>query len=147
MKKILITILLSALVGCTFGYLLFKSIDDSIGSFFYETKELTFFQAGVFTDEENATDYANSFKSSTVVKEGDFYRVYLAILSSPESIRVMKEYFEKNNIEYHLRKLDVRENLFTGELLKYENILMSSKMDSTLDAINQMILEKFEESI
>ena len=147
MRKALTIFMIAVFMGLIFGYLLFRNINENVENIFYNSKELTLFQTGVFFKKENADSYANTFKNATVVKEGDFYHVYIAILNNPQNINMMKEYFDDENINYYLRKIHIKENNFTAELLKYESILLNSKKGETIDVLNEMILKTYKESI
>ena len=146
MKKTLISILLSLLIGSVFGYIVFRNIDNNIEAAFFGTKELTFFQAGIFLNKENAYEFASSFANATVIEENDFYRVYISILRDPVSVDIMKAHFDSQDLTYYLRRVSIRENNFTKELPKYEAVLLNATKDSTFELINEKILNLFKES-
>jgi len=147
MKKIMIPILIALIIGSTFGFFLFKNIDENIEAAFFGTKELTIFQAGVFLNEDNANNFASNFKNALVYKDDDFFRVYLAVLNDSSSIKIMEEFFEQNNINYYLRTITIRENNFTKELQKYETLLLNATQDSTYDMVNERILKLYKELV
>ena len=145
MKKTLITVGIALLIGSFFGYFMFDNLNETIDSAFYSYEELTFFQTGVFTRKENALEASKKYNSSTIVQDGDIYRVYIAILNNEENIKTMKEYFDSKSIKYYLKKENVRKENYIEEIKKYERLLLQSEEKDTFDAINKQILKTYEE--
>ena len=142
-----ITIIISIIIGSVFGFLLYKNIDNNINDLFNNHSKLTFFQTGVFTNEENAIKYAYSFENAIIIKDEDLYRVYISILNNPESISAMRNHFNRKNINYHLRIIYVEGDEFIERLQKYEQIILALEDEGTYNVINERILRMYKESM
>ena len=86
MKKVIITILFSLAIGATFAYILFKNVNKEVDLVLKEENTVTFFQVGVFKNEDNANNYMQKYSSSIVIKDNEYYRVIISILSNKEAI-------------------------------------------------------------
>ena len=144
MKKIIITLLISLGVGCSFAFIIYKNIDKEVEVAINNDNIITFFQVGVFKNEGNATNFMQKFNSSIIIKDGDYYRLIIAILENQESILKLQDYFESLGIEYYLKKENINNEKFLKKLREYEKLLLSSSSE-TYHTINKNILKLYEE--
>ena len=141
MKKVLITIVLAVLVGAAFAFYLFKNIEQSVAKTIDE-KEATAFQTGVFSKYDNAVKASKQFKSSIIVQDDNYYRVFIAMFHDEEIINKMKNHFEGTN--YYLKKITTTDEFLT-KLSKYETLIKTSKINN-YDEVNQSILNEYIKS-
>ena len=143
MKKIFLTILISILVGGSFAFIIYKNVDQEVKLAINEEDIVTFFQVGVFKNEENANSFMQNFNSSIIIKDKDYYRVIIAILKDEEAILKEKAYFDSLGISYYLKKETVSNLDFTTKLQEYEQMLINAS-NETYNKINQDILKLYE---
>ena len=79
MKKILITIFISLIVGASFAFIIYKNINKEVSIAVSSDNVITYFQVGVFKDETNANNYMQKYNSSIIIKDKEYYRVIIAI--------------------------------------------------------------------
>jgi hypothetical protein len=143
MKKILITIFISLIVGSSFAFIIYKNINKEVSIAVSSDNVITYFQVGVFKDETNANNYMQKYNSSIIIKDKEYYRVIIAIAKNESSIIKLKEYFDEQKIEYFLKKETLNDKKFLNKLQEYEELLNSSKK-ATYSTIIKNILKTYE---
>ena len=143
MKKILITIIGALSIGGIFAIVIFKNIDKDVELAIKTEDVVTFFQVGVFKQEENALNFMKKYNSAIIIKDQDYFRVIIAILINNEAIEKEKAFFDSLGIEYYLKKENINNEKFINKLKEYEQLLISSS-DETYNTINKKILKLYE---
>lgn len=143
MKKILITIIGALSIGGIFAIVIYKNIDRDVKMAIKTEDTITFFQVGVFKQEENALNFMKKYNSAIIIKDNDYFRVIIAILTNEEAIIKEKAFFDSLGIEYYLKKENVNNEEFIKKLKEYEQLLISSS-DETYNTINKKILKLYE---
>lgn len=142
MKKILITIGCSLLVGAIFAIVIFKNVDKEVAMVLKEEETLNFFQVGVFKNEDNANNFMQNYNSSIIIKDHNYYRVIIAICTN-QALEKEKAFFDSLGIEYYVKEENVSNEKFISKLNEYESLLLSSS-DETYNTINKNILKLYE---
>ncbi len=138
MKKKLIVVLLSLILGCGIAYFIFtrKYVDSD------EAVKVKAFQIGVFTNYDNALRVADR-NNGIVVSDNDVFRVYVSILSSEEAVLKMMKYYDSIGLNYYLKEISVTPE-FLNSIKNTEDLLIMSNSD-TYNIINLNVLNKYEE--
>lgn len=141
MKKVIVCLLLSAVIGSLLGVYSFKMFnkEEKVSSNY---KDVYAIQVGVFEDINNANEVAKKY-GALVVKDNNKYRVFIAIVK--DSLDVVKKYFDDKKIAYYVRSINVSDS-FYNYLITEEIKLLNSDL-SKYDEIINNILRKFEEEI
>lgn len=140
MKKIL-KILFVLILGINTGYYfsnnkIFNVFDQSYKAF----------QVGVYTDISIANAYKSKYDNAIVVKDNELYRVYVAILKDDKNIKDMCSYLNRNNVEYYIRNVEIKDKNLKSKIKEYESI-MNSDSQIVFIEVNKMIMESYEESL
>lgn len=140
MKKIL-KILFVLILGIVAGYYfsnkkIFNVFDQSYKAF----------QVGVYTDISIANTYKTKYDNAIVVKDNELYRVYVAILKDNKNIEDMCSYLNRNNIEYYIRNIEIKDKNLKNKIKEYESLMNSDSQIVFLE-VNKMIMESYEESL
>ncbi len=143
MKKILLTITISIAIGTVFAFVIFKNINNDVQLVLNEDNIVTFFQVGVFKNNENAQNFMQNYNSSIIIKDKEYYRVIIAILMNDEAIAKEKAFFDSLGIEYYLKKESISDKEFINKLQEYEHLLISAS-DETYNTVNKNILKLYE---
>lgn len=141
MKKVVITIISAVLVGGIFALFYFKGTKDSIVDALYIENEASAFQVGVYQKYDNAKKEAEKYPSGTIIQDGEFYRVYIAI-ANKEVSSILEDYYDSQGIIYYVRQISIPDS-FLNDFSHYQEILANSK---EYDSINQKILKEYNES-
>lgn len=138
MKKFLITILLSFIIGGSLAFMAYRKMMkvQKVSSSF---KDCYILQGGVFKTLDNANNMADNY-GGVVFQDNDYYRVYLAILTSDNTLSLVENYYDKQNISYYPKKINIDSSLY-NTLNNYEMMLLNVKEEQYKEVINQMLKE------
>ncbi len=138
MKKKIIVVLLSLVLGSGIAYFIFtrRYVDSD------EAVKVKAFQIGVFTNYDNALRVADR-NNGIVVSDNDVFRVYVSILSSEEAVLKMMKYYDSIGLNYYLKEISVTPE-FLNSIKNTEDLLIMSNSD-TYNIINLNVLNKYEE--
>ena len=136
MKKIIVCLLFSGIIGILLGLYSFKLFnkDVSVSS----VNNVYAIQVGAFDEISNANKLASKY-GAIVVSESNKYRVYVAIVS--DKLNEVEKYFDDLGIPYYVRSISVS-NSFYEFLKEYEKNLDNNTEDTIKD-----ILKKYMEEI
>lgn len=138
MKKYLTTIIISLLLGGLLSYyvLNLNNEDNKI----YTLEVLNTF------DYNEASKINKKYKSSMLLQDNNGYHVILAIYNNIDIINKMLVYYEDNNIDVYLNKIECNKE-FLSKLNKYEDIINNIDNLELYNDINKNILNMYKESI
>lgn len=142
MKK-LIPYLLSLIIGCFFGYLLFQDTDFNVKDVFASTIHAKAFQLGVFTNLSAAEEFKEKYEPSIIINDDDVYRVYYSILTNKKVISKMEDYLEDNSINYYLKDIVITDDSLIKSLSEYESSMEEGSVN-VLTSLNNLIMSSYE---
>ncbi len=139
MKKILVILLA---VGVSFAlskWIIFRNTKEVVE---YTTAQA--FQVGAFSNYENAKKCAER-NQGIVVHDDEHYFVYVSVLTNPEAIERLSDYYKSVGFPYYLKNIQVRKD-FTEKIKNDEDNLIDSHSDM-FSSINYHVLQEFEKSL
>lgn len=143
MKKVIITVVSALLVGSIFGILYFKNTKENIAEALSLDNEVIAFQVGVYRNLENATKEVTKYPSGTIITDGEFYRIFIAISNNEEVTNKLKEYYESKKINYYLKSIVLSDD-FMSTFLNYQEVLLKT---TSYDEINSKMMKEYNDSI
>lgn len=143
MKKVIITVVSALLVGTIFGILYFKNTKESIADALSLDNEAIAFQVGVYRNLENANKEASKYPSGTIIIDGEFYRIFIAISSNEQVTTKLKNYYDSKKIHYYLKSIVIPDD-FMSTFSNYQEVLLKT---TSYDEINSKMMKEYSESI
>ncbi len=143
MKKVIITVVFALLVGTVFGILYFKNTKDNIADALSLDNEAIAFQVGVFRKLENAQNEVVKYSSGTIIADGEFYRIFIAISNDQETVNKLKEYYDSKKINYYLKNITIPDE-FMPTFTNYQEVLLKT---TSYDEVNKNLLKEYREVI
>ncbi len=141
MKKVIITVVSALLVGSIFGILYFKNTKNNIAEALSLDNEAIAFQVGVFRKLENAENEVTKYPSGTIIADGEFYRIFIAISNNQETVNKLKEYYDSKKINYYLKNITIPDE-FMSTFTNYQEVLLKT---SSYDEVNKNMLKEYRE--
>ena len=145
MKKFLISVLLSIVVGGVFGFIIYKKFyknELTVASII--SKQVYAFQIGVFEDINNAKLLTDKY-GGIIVPDESKYRVYIALVSSSNVLTILKEYFNDQDISYYVKQIDVSDDIL--ELINNAEDLLIATTKDNYDSIINNVLKEYEKTL
>lgn len=134
MKQTIKVIIFSCFIGATLAGIFFLSIKEKAEA--KVTPIVYAFQVGVFKNISNAEKEKNEYSFAKIVKDGDLYRVFIGVTVKNKDI--LKEKFDKQNINYYIKEISVADVTFNN-ILKYDEILLRASLENNLPILKQML--------
>ncbi len=147
MKKNLITIFISLLIGFLLSNYLIKQYDEDFGIlpvFGEQSKEVFLIQQGVystFESMENNTDDVNEYIYNVI--DGMYY-VYIAMSCEENNVEKLRTMYEKKGIKTIVKTTSMSDNEFLTELENYDLILSETDDETTMEEVTKQILNKYK---
>lgn len=147
MKNVLASVL-SIIVSVLIGSLFMKvsnAEEETIQPTINTNSSVKAFQVGAFTNQASAEEEA-VLKEGKVSYDGEFYYVYISILSDEKNLEQMRNYLDEKNIYYYIKTIDVNQE-FKDKLITYEELMKETASDVAFMQLNQRILDIYEGEI
>lgn len=142
MKKYIVTIIISLLVGFLLSNYMIKEYDSDILSVFNEKKTLYLVQQGVYSSMESMKENTSNLNEYIYSNIDNLYYVYIGItLDVENTIKIQNAYKDMNTI--------VKTNVISDKKLieyieKYDMILKETSDDETIKEITKQVLKKYK---
>lgn len=139
MKNVLavsVGVIISILIGSLFMKVSSKPEQVKFVNANNETKA---FQIAAFNTLETALKEAEN-KKGIVIKDNDYYCVYIAILKDQENINKMISYLNDINTYYYIKNIEINNDL-SDELIKYEELMKNTTSNVAFLKLNEQILK------
>ncbi len=134
MKKTFKIILFSSFVGLSLATLFFFNIKEKASA--KNIPILYAFQTGVFKTLENANNFVARFEGAKVVKDKEYYRVFIGITKNNKDL--MEQIFKDLDYTYYIKEIETTEEVM-AEIEKYDELLKSSDPDTQMQIIAKML--------
>lgn len=143
MKNIL-SMIFAVVIAILLGTFLIKVSDKEPTLETISISQLKAFQLGAYETEYSANK--NKRENTIVVKEGNMYCIYAAILSEKANIERMINYLNNKNTYYYIKDISANTS-FYEELYKYEMMMKETTSDVAFTELNNKILELFRSNV
>ncbi len=138
MKRYMGSVILGLMIGGLFTFYFLKVNN--------QTNEIYALEVLNTKDLELANNKSREYTSSMVLENDDGFHVILAIYNNIDLINKMLVYYEENNIDVHISKLDCS-NEFLNKLNKYEDIVVNIENKDVYEDINKNILSMYKDTL
>lgn len=142
MKKYVKFLLIAIFIGIVLAFVFYKDITREVRALTKKEEVISLFQVGVFKNESNATNFANTFSSSLVFKDGDYFRVIIAAVYHEEAKKKLEVFFSGEEINYYLKEVRVNKTLIK-DVENFEKIILKSDNKEVINNVNNSILSLF----
>ena len=137
MKRMLIVVFLAIIFGGICSFCIFRTLVKADNAY----DEFIAFQIGVYENYDNAIKVAD--RNNGIVVEDGFFRVYVTVLKSEESVLKMEDYFNNIGLNYFKKEILIDKS-FGDDIFTYEDMILKSSTD-TYNTINKEILKVYKE--
>lgn len=147
MKKILILLCCSILLGVIFALYVYKEYNSKV-EMPIKTTELTtvyLLQIGAYKNEENVIKISKNLPNYLVEKIDNIYHVYVGIVKNKENIEKIKEFYKVFGNNIYVRDIHVTDLELIEMITEYEKILIQTTKKEVVYTINKELLNKYKE--
>ncbi len=146
LKKYMKLLAFAIFIGGLIAYFFYKDINREVKATIKKEEIITLFQTGVFKDQNNALNFANTYPSAYIYENEGYYRVIIAATYEKEATVKLESIYKSEGIEYYLKEIRVSKN-FIDKIKSYEKIIIKSEKKEIINTINNSILSMLDSYI
>ena len=146
MKKYLLTIIVSLLVGFLLSFYMLKEYEKTdIFPVFNESETAYLIQQGVYSSMESMQENTTHLTDYIYSVIDDMYYVYIGISLDSSNINKLQEYYKSKDINTIIKTTTLTDQEFIETLRQYDMVLNNTSDEDTIKEICKQVLSKYKE--
>ena len=146
MKKYLLTIIVSLLVGFLLSFYMLKEYEKTdIFPVFNESETAYLIQQGVYSSMESMQENTAHLTDYIYSVIDDMYYVYIGISLDSSNVNKLQEYYKNKDINTIIKTTTLTDQEFIEILRQYDMVLNNTSVEETIKEICKQVLSKYKE--
>lgn len=146
MKKYLLTIIVSLLVGFLLSFYMIKEYEKTdIFPVFNESETAYLIQQGVYSSMESMQENTAHLTDYIYSVIDDMYYVYIGISLDSSNVNKLQEYYKNKDIDTIIKTTTLTDQEFIETLRQYDMVLNNTSDEETIKEICKQVLSKYKE--
>ena len=146
MKKYLLTIIVSLLVGFLLSFYMLKEYEKTdIFPVFNESETAYLIQQGVYSSMESMQENTAHLTDYIYSVIDDMYYVYIGISLDSSNVNKLQEYYKNKDINTIIKTTTLTDQEFIETLRQYDMVLNNTSDEDTIKEICKQVLSKYKE--
>lgn len=146
MKKYLLTIIVSLLVGFLLSFYMLKEYESVNIIPVFNVKETAYLvQQGVYSSMESMQENTSHLTDYIYSVIDNMYYVYIGISLESDNVNKIQEYYKNKNIKTIIKTTTISDNDLINSLRQYDMVLKETNEEETIKEIIKQTLSKYKE--
>ena len=146
MKKYLLTIIISLLVGFLLSFYMLKEYESIDIIPVFNTKETAYLvQQGVYSSMESMQENTSHLTDYIYSVIDNMYYVYIGISLENDNVGKIQEYYKNKDINTIIKTTTISDNDLINSLKQYDMVLKETSEEETIKEIIKQTLSKYKE--
>ena len=146
MKKYLLTIIISLLVGFLLSFYMLKEYESIDIIPVFNTKETAYLvQQGVYSSMESMQENTSHLTDYIYSVIDNMYYVYIGISLESDNVEKIQEYYKNKDINTIIKTITISDNDLINSLKQYDMVLKETSEEETIKEIIKQTLSKYKE--
>jgi len=146
MKKYLLTIIISLLVGFLLSFYMLKEYESIDIIPVFNTKETAYLvQQGVYSSMESMQENTSHLTDYIYSVIDNMYYVYIGISLESDNVEKIQEYYKNKDINTIIKTTTISDNDLINSLKQYDIVLKETDEEETIKEIIKQTLSKYKE--
>lgn len=146
MKKYLLTIIISLLVGFLLSFYMLKEYESIDIIPVFNTKETAYLvQQGVYSSMESMQENTSHLTDYIYSVIDNMYYVYIGISLENDNVEKIQEYYKNKDINTIIKTTTISDNDLINSLKQYDMVLKETSEEETIKEIIKQTLSKYKE--
>lgn len=146
MKKYLLTIIVSLLVGFLLSFYMLKEYEKTdIFPVFNESETAYLIQQGVYSSMESMQENTAHLTDYIYSVIDDMYYVYIGISLDSSNVNKLQEYYKNKDVNTIIKTTTLTDQEFIETLRQYDMVLNNTSDEDTIKEICKQVLSKYKE--
>ncbi len=146
MKKYLLTIIVSLLVGFLLSFYMLKEYESVNIIPVFNVKETAYLvQQGVYSSMESMQENTSHLTDYIYSVIDNMYYVYIGISLESDNVNKIQEYYKNKDIKTIIKTTTISDNDLINSLRQYDMVLKETNAEETIKEIIKQTLSKYKE--
>ena len=146
MKKYLLTIIVSLLVGFLLSFYMLKEYESVNIIPVFNVKETAYLvQQGVYSSMESMQENTSHLSDYIYSVIDNMYYVYIGISLESDNVNKIQEYYKNKDINTIIKTTTISDNDLINSLRQYDMVLRETNEEETIKEIIKQTLSKYKE--
>ncbi len=146
MKKYLLTIIVSLLVGFLLSFYMLKEYESVNIIPVFNVKETAYLvQQGVYSSMESMQENTSHLTDYIYSVIDNMYYVYIGISLESDNVNKIQEYYKNKDINTIIKTTTISDNDLINSLRQYDMVLKETNEEETIKEIIKQTLSKYKE--
>mgnify|MGYP005804819249 CR=1 FL=1 len=146
MKKYLLTIIVSLLVGFLLSFYMLKEYESVNIIPVFNVKETAYLvQQGVYSSMESMQENTSHLTDYIYSVIDNMYYVYIGISLESDNVNKIQEYYKSKDIKTIIKTTTISDNDLINSLRQYDMVLKETNEEETIKEIIKQTLSKYKE--
>ena len=146
MKKYLLTIIISLLVGFLLSFYMLKEYESIDIIPVFNTKETAYLvQQGVYSSMESMQENTSHLTDYIYSVIDNMYYVYIGISLESDNVEKIQEYYKNKDINTIIKTTTISDTELLNSLRQYDMVLKETNEEETIKEIIKQTLSKYKE--
>lgn len=147
MKKYIITIVISLLVGFLLSNYILKQYDNNIPlipAFGNNNTQVYLIQQGVYSSMDSMKSNTSNIPDYIYTTIDNMYYVYIGMTLNNENVTKLQEYYKNKNIPTIVKTTTISDADFIETLKQYDKVLQETSDADTIKEVCKQVLSKYQ---
>ena len=146
MKKYILTIIASLLVGFLLSNYMIKNYDKNPISLpvFNETENVFLIQQGVYSTFESMQNNTSNLTDYIYSNIDNMFYVYIGMTFEEENVKKLQEYYKNKGINTIVKNTTLNDSDLISSIKQYDVILKETTDNLTIKEITRQVLSKYK---
>ena len=146
MKKYILTIIVSLLIGFLLSNYIIKEYDGNtdILPIFKESETAYLIQQGVYSSMESMEENTEGLTDYIYSTIDNMYYVYIGMTLDDNNITKLQEYYKNKGITTIVKTTTLTDLKFIDSLKQYDSVLTGTNDNETIKEVCKQVLEKYK---
>ena len=146
MKKYLLTIIVSLLVGFLLSFYMLKEYESVNIIPVFNVKETAYLvQQGVYSSMESMQENTSHLTDYIYSVIDNMYYVYIGISLESDNVNKIQKYYKNKDIKTIIKTTTISDNDLINSLRQYDMVLKETNEEETIKEIIKQTLSKYKE--
>ena len=146
MKKYLLTIIVSLLVGFLLSFYMLKEYESVDIIPVFNVKQTAYLvQQGVYSSMESMQENTSHLTDYIYSVIDNMYYVYIGISLESDNVNKIQEYYKNKDINTIIKTITISDNDLINSLRQYDMVLKETNEEETIKEIIKQTLSKYKE--
>ena len=146
MKKYMLTITMSLLIGFLLSFYILKEYENpNIFPTFKENETAYLIQQGVYSSMESMQENTTHLSDYIYSVIDNMYYVYIGISLNSENVNKLQKYYKEKNIDTIIKTTTLTDKQLIETLRQYDMVLSNTTDENTIGEICKQVLSKYQQ--